>query len=104
MNGGLSGCFPFPDIFLRPHSDHCTLSQLDSKSGSGQPWAICHALTPERYFPIVSIEMGSKGHSMLSDRLNSLGSITAQIAKECRSSKEAGRWMLSGIEKVSQER
>jgi hypothetical protein len=41
---------------------------------------------------------------MLSDGLSSFGSVTAQIAKECRSSKEAGRWALSGIEKISQKR
>lgn len=99
MNGGLSGCFQLPKMFLRPQSDHLILSWSDSDSGSGQPWAICPALTPERYLPIVSMDTGSKGQSLAKDWSHSLGSVTAQIAKECKSLKDTSSRALLGIEK-----
>jgi hypothetical protein len=104
VNGGLSGCLQLPNIFLRPQSDHLILSWCASESGSGQPCAMCQALTPDKYLPIMLTETGSKGQSVLREESSSFGLVTAQIANEWRSSKEAGRRSLSIIEKMLQKR
>ena len=67
-----------------PRRDQSICARSGSDSGAGQPWAICHARTADRYFDAVCTETGSSGTSLPADAtlvgLGSLDRSTSAVA------------------------
>ena len=80
--GGRMGCECLPKRFCRPRSDQSICLWFSTERGSGQPWAMCQAQIPARYFLAVVIDTGSKWVLTMRDVSSDEGSVTTHRAKE----------------------
>ncbi|KAJ3473308.1 hypothetical protein NLI96_g13055 [Meripilus lineatus] len=104
VTGGRGGRRHLPPCSCaRPRSVNSNCSNCAEESGAGQPWAMCQALTAERYFRAASIEMGSNTSPDAKAMSVGSGSVLAHRMKDLRSANDAGRRCSSGTENTSQK-
>jgi len=102
--GGLGGLERRPACKRSsPRRDQLIRLWSSSDSGAGQPCAMCHARTADRYLRVVVTAMGSSWVSFTISGGKSSGVAEAHRANECKRLNEAGKRAASGMENVSQK-